>query len=124
MTLARFSVIATIVIAILATIDRGGYLLVNTVVMGGMTALVAMGLALTLGVLNIPMFAHGEYFMIGTLVAYYVFTPISAYISTHPESFLVFWGPVITIVAAFIVGALAGVVTELTHFQATEKAQP
>jgi len=121
MTLARFSVIATIVIAILATMDRGGYLLVNTVVTGGMTALVAMGLALTLGVLNIPMFAHGEYFMIGTLVAYYVFTPISTYIGSHPESFLVFWGPVITIIAALIVGALAGVVTELLIFRQLRK---
>jgi branched-chain amino acid transport system permease protein len=121
MTLARFSILATVVIAILATLDRGGYLLVNTIVTGGMTALVAMGLALTLGVLNIPMFAHGEFFMIGTLVAYYVFTPISAYISTHPESFLVFWGPMITIVAALVVGALAGVVTELVIFRQLRK---
>jgi branched-chain amino acid transport system permease protein len=121
MTLARFSILATVVIAILATLDRGGYLLVNTIVTGGMTALVAMGLALTLGVLNIPMFAHGEFFMIGTLVAYYVFTPISAYISTHPESFLVFWGPMLTIVAALVVGALAGVVTELLIFRQLRK---
>jgi branched-chain amino acid transport system permease protein len=91
-SLAGLTVIATVVIALLATLDRGGYVLVNTVVTGGMTALVAMGLALTLGVLNIPMFAHGEYFMIGTLVAYYVFTPISEYVSTHPESILVLSG--------------------------------
>jgi branched-chain amino acid transport system permease protein len=67
------------------------------------------------------MFAHGEFFMIGTLVAYYVFTPMSAYISTHPESFLVFWGPMITIVAALVVGALAGVVTELFIFRQLRK---
>ncbi len=121
MSLAKISVIATILIALLATIDRGGYLLVNTVVNGGMIALVAMGLALTLGVLNIPMFAHGEFFMIGTLVAYYVFTPISIYIGTHPESFLVFWGPVITILAAMVIGALAGVVTELLIFRQLRK---
>jgi branched-chain amino acid transport system permease protein len=121
MSLAKFSVIATIVIALLATMDRGGYLLVNTIVNGGMIALVAMGLALTLGVLNIPMFAHGEYFMIGTLVAYYVFTPISTYINIHPESALVFWGPVITILAAMIIGALAGVVTELLIFRQLRK---
>ncbi len=120
-SLAGIAVIATVVIALLATFDRGGYVLVNTVVTGGMTALVAMGLALTLGVLNIPMFAHGEYFMIGTLVAYYVFTPISNYINTHPESILVFWGPLITIVAAMIVGALAGVVSEVLVFSPLRK---
>ena len=120
-SLAGLTVIATVAIALLATVDRGGYVLVNTIVTGGMTALVAMGLALTLGVLNIPMFAHGEYFMIGTLVAYYVFTPISTYINTHPESALVFWGPLITVVAAMIVGALAGVVSEVLVFSQLRK---
>lgn len=120
-SLAGISVIATVVIALLAAMDRGGYVLVNTVVTGGMIALVAMGLALTLGVLNIPMFAHGEFFMIGTLVAYYVFTPISAYIGNHPESALVFWGPLITIFAAMVVGALAGLVTELLIFRQLRK---
>ena len=120
-SLAGISVIATVAIALLATVDRGGYVLVNTVVTGGMTALVAMGLALTLGVLNIPMFAHGEYFMIGTLTAYYVFTPISDFINTHPDSALVFWGPLITIVAAMIVGALAGVVSEVLVFSQLRK---
>jgi branched-chain amino acid transport system permease protein len=80
-----------------------------------------MGLALTLGVLNIPMFAHGEFFMIGTLVAYYVFTPISAYTGSHPESALVLLGPVITILAAMVIGALAGVVTELLIFRQLRK---
>ena len=83
-SLAGITVIATLVIVLLAALDRGGYVLVNTIVTGGMIALVAMGLALTLGVLNIPMFAHGEYFMIGTLVAYYVFTPISR-LYQHPS---------------------------------------
>jgi len=121
LTLANISIIATVVVAIAATIDRGGYLLVNVVVTGGMIALVSMGLALTLGVLNIPMFAHGEYFMIGTLVAYYVFTPISDYINSHPESALVYWGPVITILAAMVIGAIAGVVTELLVFRQLRK---
>ena len=64
-TAAGIAVILTVVVAVAATLDRGGYVLVNTVVTGGMLALVAMGLALVFGVMNIPMFAHGEYFMIG-----------------------------------------------------------
>jgi len=120
-SLPRMAVIATVVIALLATADRGGYILVNTIVTGGMTALMAMGLALTLGVLNIPMFAHGEYFMIGTLVGYYVFTPINTYVNTHAGSSLVFWGPLITVAGAAVVGALAGAVTELLVFRQLRK---
>lgn len=116
-SLAGMTVITTVLVALFVTFDRGGYVLVNTIVTGGMTALVAMGLALTLGVLNIPMFAHGEYFMIGSLTAYYVFTPIKAYIDTHPESILAVSGPLITIVAAMIVGAVAGVISEVLIFR-------
>ena len=120
-SLAGVTVIATVVIALSATLDRGGYVLVNTVVTGGMTALVAMGLTLTLGVLNIPMFAHGEYFMIGSLTAYYVFTPINTYMQNHPDSILVLWGPLITVLAAMLVGALAGVVSEVLVFKQLRK---
>jgi branched-chain amino acid transport system permease protein len=120
-SLAGVTVIATVLIALLATANRGGYILVNTIVTGGMTALVAMGLALTLGVLNIPMFAHGEYFMIGSLVAYYVYTPISGFLNTHPDSALAVYGPFITILAAMIVGALAGVVSEVFVFRQLRK---
>ena len=120
-SLAGITVIATVVIALMATLDRGGYVLVNTVVTGGMTALVAMGLTLTLGVLNIPMFAHGEYFMIGSLTAYYVFTPINTYLQNHPDSMLAMWGPLITVLAALLVGALAGVVSEVLVFKQLRK---
>jgi branched-chain amino acid transport system permease protein len=118
---AGIAVIATVVVAVAATLDRGGYVLVNTVVTGGMLALVAMGLALVFGVMNIPMFAHGEYFMIGSLTAYYVFTPINTYITTNPDSSLVFLGPLITILAAMIVGALVGVASEVLVFSQLRK---
>ncbi len=118
---AGIAVILTVVVAVAATLDRGGYVLVNTVVTGGMLALVAMGLALVFGVMNIPMFAHGEYFMIGSLTAYYVFTPINNYITMNPDSSLVFLGPLITIVAAMIVGALVGVASEVLVFSQLRK---
>jgi branched-chain amino acid transport system permease protein len=120
-SLAGVTVIATVMIALLATADRGGYVLVNTIMTGGMTALVAMGLTLTLGVLNIPMFAHGEYFMIGSLTAYYVFTPINTYIQNHPGSAMAMWGPLVTVLAAMLVGALAGVVSEVLVFKQLRK---
>jgi branched-chain amino acid transport system permease protein len=67
------------------------------------------------------MFAHGEYFMIGTLTAYYVFTPINTYITTNPGSVLAVLGPLITIVAAMIVGAVMGVASEVVVFSQLRK---
>ena len=101
--------------AVAATLDRGPYILVNTVVMGGMLALVSMGLAMVFGVMNIPMFAHGQ-ILIGTLVAYNVFTPLNAVLH-HPsgQPAEVRWGPLATIVVA-MVGALAGVASEVLVF--------
>jgi len=113
---AGISILATLVTAIAASIYSGPYLLVNTVVTGGMLALVATGLSLMLGVLNIAMFAHGEFFMIGSLTAYYVFAPINEYISENPDSFLVVAGPLIAMAGAMIAGALAGVVAEKLVF--------
>lgn len=113
---AGISILVTIAVAVFASVTRGPYLLVNTVVTGGMLALVATGLTLMLGVLNIAMFAHGEYFMVGSLTAYYVFTPISEYIVEHPESWLVTFGPLVAIAAAMAAGAVAGIVSEKLVF--------
>jgi branched-chain amino acid transport system permease protein len=115
-TAAGMSIVITVVVAIVATIQSGPYVLVNVVVTGGMLALVATGLTLMLGVLNIPMFAHGEYFMIGSLTAYYIFTPISEFIVAHPESWLVTFGPIIAISGAMIGGAIAGIISEKLVF--------
>ncbi len=115
-TAPGMSIVISIVVAVAATIDAGPYLLVNMVVTGGMLALVATGLTLMLGVLNIPMFAHGEYFMIGSLIAYYIFTPISEFILEHPESLLVTFGPFIAIIGALAGGAIAGAISEKLVF--------
>ncbi len=115
-TAAGLSITATILIAVFASIASGPYLLVNTIITGGMLALVATGLTLMLGVLNIPMFAHGEFFMIGSLTAFYVFTPISNYISENPESFMAVIGPLIAIAGAAIIGAVSGIVAEKLVF--------
>ncbi len=120
-TAAGISIALTIGVAVFASVHSGPYLLVNTIVTGGMLALVATGLTLMLGVLNIAMFAHGEYFMIGSLTAYYVFTPISRYTSTHPESWLVTFGPIVAMLAATLVGAVAGIISEKLIFRPLRK---
>jgi branched-chain amino acid transport system permease protein len=78
-----------------------------------MWALMAMGLTLVFGVMNIPNFAHGEFFMIGTLVAYYVFTPLQQTALARAWTGL---GPLLAIGAATLAGAVAGLVIDRTIF--------
>ncbi|HEY2875355.1 MAG TPA: branched-chain amino acid ABC transporter permease [Reyranella sp.] len=49
-----------------------GQLLLNGVVMGVIYALVAMGLSLIFGVLEIVNFAHGEFYMLASMLAYFL----------------------------------------------------
>lgn len=113
---AGITILLTIFMAAYATIDRGPYILVNTAITGGMLALVAIGLALLLGVMNVASFVHGEFFMIGTLVAYYVFTPLNAYLTENPNDFLIAVAPLIAILSAALAGAAAGALTEILVF--------
>jgi branched-chain amino acid transport system permease protein len=47
-------------------------LLVNGIVVGVIYALIAMGLSLIFGVLEIVNFAHGEFYMLGAMLAYFL----------------------------------------------------
>jgi len=115
------TVTLSIIAAIAAGVHSGPYIIVNTIVTGGMLALVAMGLALIFGVLNIPMFAHGEFFMIGSLTAYYIFTPLAEYLTTSPSALLAAIAPLIAILGAVFAGTLGGVLAELLIFAQLRK---
>ena len=108
--------IVAIIIAIISYINAGPFILINAIVTGGMWALMAAGLSLVFGVMNVVNFAHGEFFMVGTLVAYFVFTPLSDYLKQHPSAFLTAVAPFAGIIAAALVGALMGVVMEKLVF--------
>lgn len=47
-------------------------LLINGIVIGVIYALIAMGLSLIFGVLEIVNFAHGEFYMLGAMLAYFL----------------------------------------------------
>ena len=47
-------------------------LLLNGIVIGCIYALIAMGLSLIFGVLEIVNFAHGEFYMLGAMLAYFL----------------------------------------------------
>jgi branched-chain amino acid transport system permease protein len=115
------TLVITITAAILASLDKGAYVFVNTIVIGGMWALMAMGLTLMFSVMNIPNFSYGEYFMIGTLAAYFIFTPLKQYLNVHPNALLTWIAPVIAIFGAACAGGLAGAISEKVVFYQLRK---
>jgi branched-chain amino acid transport system permease protein len=48
--------------------------LLNGLVVGGVYSLVALGLTLVYGILHIPNFAHGAFYMVGAFVGFYLMT--------------------------------------------------
>lgn len=102
----------TIILAIAIQIRGGSSILVNTLITGGMYALLAVGLALVFGVMNIPHFAHGESFMVGAYVAYFVFSPIQEALRGSGNTFLIYISPFSGFIAAGIAGAILGVLIE------------
>jgi len=85
-----------------------GDLLVGGVLRGGMYVLMAMGLSLVFGVMKIPNFAHGEFYMLGAYLSFFA---------------VVVWGfpPIIAIVIAAIGGFLVGAMIERTTFYPLRK---
>ena len=112
------TILAISVVIMIGTVFVSPSLLVNTLVTGGMWALMAGGLALVFGVMNIPSFVHGELFMIGTLVALYAFQPIQGLIQDNGDNPIIKWGgPFIGMGLAFLVGAIIGVLMEIILFR-------
>jgi branched-chain amino acid transport system permease protein len=69
-------------------------MLITGILRGGLYGLMAVGLALVFGVMNIPNFAHGEFYMLGAYFAYFAYTnlglsPISSFIVAALGTFLV-----------------------------------
>jgi branched-chain amino acid transport system permease protein len=106
----------SVILAIVITITAGPSQIINAVVTGGMWALLAAGLALVFGVMNIPHFAHGESFMIGSYVGYFVFNALSNYLQDNPNGLLSALAPNIGVIAALLVGAVVGAILERLIF--------
>jgi branched-chain amino acid transport system permease protein len=115
-------VIGFVIVVLVAFAFIQPSILVDTLVTGGMWALMAGGLALVFGVMNIPNFAHGEFFMIGSLTAFTVFRPIQDALFENPDSVLLkVAGPFPGMVVAAVVGFGCGVLLEVFLFRPLRK---
>ncbi|MGL4208510.1 MAG: ABC transporter permease subunit, partial [Candidatus Adiutrix sp.] len=50
----------------------------TAILRGGMYSLMAVGLTLVFGVMNIANFAHGEFYMLGAFFGYFTLTALNA----------------------------------------------
>ena len=106
----------SLILIIVVGIKGGPSQILNTFVAGGMWALLAVGLALVFGVMNIPHFAHGESFMVGSYVAYFIFTPLLDRLGDTPAPVLRALAPFVGIIAAGLAGAILGIIIERLIF--------
>ena len=83
-------------------------LLVSGLLRGGIYALMAVGLALVFGVMNICHFAHGEYYVIGAYAAYFAYVTLGL-------------NPILAIVIASAISFIAGAITEKLLFYPLRK---
>jgi branched-chain amino acid transport system permease protein len=109
--------IGSFILAVILATKAGPSSLFNTLVTGGMWALMAVGLSLVFGVMNVAHFAHGESFMVGAFIGYFVFTPISKYLKRSPNEFLSLIAPILGIIAAALVGLVLGYLLERLLFR-------
>ncbi len=87
-----------------------GDILLAGILRGGLFVLIAMGLSLVFGVMNIPNFAHGEFYMLGAYFAYF--------------SYAVFGlNPILSIMIAGLGGFICGAIMERTAFRALRVRQ-
>ncbi|WP_258358582.1 branched-chain amino acid ABC transporter permease [Moorella sulfitireducens] len=84
---------------------------INGILMGGIYALVAVGLTLIYGVMNIMNFAHGEFLMLGMYISYWAFTLLGI-------------DPYLSVVIAFLILFLIGTLIEKTMIEPVLKGQP
>ena len=81
--------------------------LVNTIQIGSLYALMALGITLTFSVMKLPNFAHAEYITVGAFAALIV--SLSGNVN-----------PLLIMLAAFIVGALAALISHIAVFKPLE----
>ena len=84
--------------------------LVNTIQIGSLYALMALGITLTFSVMKLPNFAHAEYVTAGAYAALIV-------------SLAGVLNPLLIIAAAFVVGALTALISQLVVFKPLERRE-
>jgi branched-chain amino acid transport system permease protein len=95
MWLIGFAILIAVIVGIILTLASGRYtardwldLSINGLALGGIYAVIALGYTLVYGVLRMINFAHGEVFMSGPFIAYFVITALdrSGFLNRSPTT--------------------------------------
>jgi branched-chain amino acid transport system permease protein len=95
MWLIGFGILLAVIVGIILTLASGRYtskdwldLSINGLALGGVYAVIALGYTLVYGVLRMINFAHGEVFMSGPFIAYFVITALdrSGFLNRSPTT--------------------------------------
>ncbi len=83
-------------------------ILISGVLRGGMYVLIALGMALVYGVMGIPNFAHGEYYLFGAYATYFLYTNLGL-------------SPILAILGGAVFGFIMGCLIERLTFAPLRK---
>lgn len=98
-------------------------LLVVGVAVGAIYALIALGYTMVYGIIELINFAHGDIFMIGTLVAVAIFGLLGVTSSSAPPTGFSLYGIMaVTLVGTMLVCAVLGVVIERVAYKPLRNA--
>jgi branched-chain amino acid transport system permease protein len=121
-----FTILAVAIWGTVATLRSGEYSLVDWasffifgLAQGGVYALIALGYTMVYGVLLMINFAHGEVFMSGTYIAYYVAKAFdeSGFLDTHPIPALL-----IIFAVAVVVSTVVAILLERIAYRPLRRA--
>lgn len=106
--------VGVLVVLAVASYYRGTFIVVGTLVTGSTWALMAVGLSLVFGVMNVLNFAQGAFFMVGTLTSYLTYGWLAQSLDVPVLGAL---SPLLAILAAMCVGFLLGVLADVSLFR-------
>lgn len=97
-------------------LDSWAKFLVSGLVLGSVYALIAIGYTLVYGILRMINFAHGDIFMVGCFVGYFVFNGLGAVVDPVSGQAFLNAQPVISVILAFAAGiSVSAVVAWVTE---------
>jgi branched-chain amino acid transport system permease protein len=113
MWLIGFAILLAVIVGIILTLSSGRYspedwvdLTINGFALGGIYAVIALGYTLVYGILRMINFAHGEVFMSGPFIAYFVARALdqSGFLNQSPTT------SVISLLIIFVVAMTASTI--------------
>jgi branched-chain amino acid transport system permease protein len=105
-------------LAVLTASTAGLSLLVNSIIIGLIWAMLAAGLTLVFGIMNVPNFAQGAFFMVGTLAAYHHHSALGV---GAPGSLLRLVLPICIVIGSALIAAAIGFLVERTFLSALRR---